>query len=46
MDCKEDSHVEFSGRDKNSQVLEEDRKFDEENSESVDDRMDIDILGF
>ena len=46
MDCKEHSHVGFSGRDKNSQVLEEDREFDKENSKGVDDRLDIDILGF
>ena len=44
MDCEEHSHVGFSDRDENSQVLEEDREFDRENSQSVDDRVDIDIL--
>ena len=46
MNCEEHSHVGFSDRDENSQVLEEDREFDKENSQSVDDRVDIDILGF
>ena len=45
MDREEHSHVGFPSRDKSSQVLEEDRELDEENSESVNDRMDMDILG-
>ena len=45
MDCNEHCHVGFPKRDKSSQVLEEDRELDKENSESVNDGMDIDILG-
>ena len=44
MDCNEHCHVGFPNRDKCSQVLEEDRELDKENSKSVNDRMDIDIL--
>lgn len=44
MGRKEHSHVAFSSRDKDPQVLEEDRELDKENGDTVDDRSNIDIL--
>ena len=45
MDREEHSHIGFPSGDKSSQVLEEDRELDKENSENVNDRMDMNILG-
>ena len=44
MGREEHSHIAFSSRDKDAQVLEKDRELDKENSDTVDDRSNIDIL--
>ena len=44
MDCKEHSHVALSIGNKNPQVLKEDRELNEENGETVNDRIVIDNL--